>query len=95
MGKNETEEQKRKRLRKQLDDTHQWPCPFSFKFILPSNEGSVAALKAVFSDSAQFSSRPSRNGNYTAFTIVETVGSAEDVFTRYEAASVIEGIISL
>lgn len=95
MSITETEEQKRKRLRKQLDDTHQWPCSFSFKFILPANERAVAALKSIFSDLAQFSERPSRNGNYTAFTIVETVGSAEDVFARYESASAIKGIISL
>ena len=91
----ETEEQKRKRLEKQLDDTHNWPCPFSFKFILPANEASIAALKAIFTSSAQFSERPSRKGNYTAYTIIETVGSAEDVFMRYESAARIEGIISL
>jgi putative lipoic acid-binding regulatory protein len=49
----------------------------------------------MFSEAAQFSERPSRKGNYTAFTIVETVGSAQDVFARYEAAAAIEGIISL
>ena len=91
----ETEEQKRKRLQNQLDATHRWPCSFSFKFILPANESAVAALKSIFSDLAQFSERPSRNGNYTAFTIVETVGSAEDVFARYETASAIKGIIAL
>jgi putative lipoic acid-binding regulatory protein len=91
----ETEEQKRKRLQNQLDATHRWPCSFSFKFILPANPSSIAALKGMFSEAAQFSERPSRKGNYTAFTIVETVGSAQDVFARYEAAAAIEGIISL
>ena len=91
----ETEEQKRNRLRAQLDDTHSWPCSFSFKFILPSRPESVAQLKACFSDSAKFSERPSRNGNYIAFTVVENVGSAENVFERYESAAKINGIISL
>ena len=91
----ETEQQKRKRLEKQLDDTHQWPCPFSFKFILPANEVSIASLKAIFPPAAQFSERPSRKGNYTAYTIIETVGSAEEVIMRYESAARIEGIISL
>ena len=54
-----------------------------------------SCIEVDFSDLAQFSERPSRNGNYTAFTIVETVGSAEDVFARYETASAIKGIIAL
>jgi|TARA_B100000768_G_scaffold83327_1_gene78826 hypothetical protein len=91
----ETENQKRERLTKQLDDTHRWPCSFSFKFILPADEQSIAALRSVFSTSAQFSERPSRNGKYKSFTIVETVGSAEDVFSCYESAATIKGIISL
>ena len=91
----ENEEQKRDRLRAQLDDTHSWPCSFSFKFILPSRPESVTQLKACFSDSAEFSERPSRNGNYIAFTVVEIVGSAENVFERYEAAAKIKGILSL
>lgn len=95
MSQNETEEQKRERLRKQLDDTHTWPCDFTFKFIVPAEGGGDAQLQATFSDKARFSTRASRNGRYSAFTIVDRVHSAEDVFSRYEAAAVIPGIISL
>lgn len=95
MSQNETEAAKRERLRKQLDDTHTWPCEFSFKFIVASEEEGEAALKAIFSDAATFSSRASRNGRYTAFTIADQVNSAEEVFIRYEAAAKIPGIISL
>ena len=95
MNQHETEAAKRERLRKQLDDTHAWPCEFTFKFIVSSDEGGEAALKAIFSDGAKFSSRASRNGRYTAFTIADRVTSAESVFERYEAAAKIPGIISL
>ena len=43
MSQNETEVAKRERLRKQLDDTHTWPCEFTFKFIVASDEEGEAA----------------------------------------------------
>ena len=95
MSQHETDAAKRKRLRKQLDDTHKWPCEFTFKFIVSSDEGGEEALKAIFSETAKFNSRASRNGRYTAFTIADQVTSAESVFERYEAAARIPGIISL
>jgi len=95
MSQHETEAAKRERLRKQLDDTHAWPCEFTFKFIISSDENGETALKAIFSEAAKFSSRASRNGRYTAFTIADWVTSAESVFERYEAAAKIPGIISL
>ena len=95
MSQHETEAAKRERLRKQLDDTHEWPCVFTFKFIVSSDEGGEQALKPIFSEAAKFSSRASRNGRYTAFTIADQVTSAESVFERYEAAAQIPGIISL
>lgn len=91
----ESKEEQRARLKKQLDDTHQWPCAFTFKFILPTESDSESRLKGVFGSSAQFRHRPSRNGRYLAFTIIESVSCAEDVFQRYEDASSIPGIISL
>lgn len=95
MSQNETEAQKRERLRRQLDETHTWPCDFTFKFIVPAEGSGEEQLKATFSEEARFSTRASRNGRYAAFTIVDRVHSAEDVFVRYEAASRIPGIISL
>ena len=64
MSQNETEATKRERLRKQLDDTHTWPCEFSFKFIVASDEEGETALKSIFSDAATFGSRASHNGRY-------------------------------
>lgn len=95
MSQYETEAAKRERLRKQLDDTHAWPCDFTFKFIVSSIEDGESKLKDIFSNSAKFSTRASRNGRYTAYTIADRVNSAEEVFTRYEAAAQIPGIISL
>ncbi|MAI23360.1 MAG: DUF493 domain-containing protein [Flavobacteriales bacterium] len=95
MSQHETEAAKRERLREQLNDTHTWPCDFTFKFIVSSDGAGEADLRAIFSDAATFSFRASRNGRYTAFTISDSVMSAEEVFNRYESAAKIPGIISL
>ena len=95
MSKEETPEEKRERLRKQLDAFHDWPSAFTFKFVLPNDPIRVRQLKEIFGAAAVVSERPSRNGNYIGFTIQEVLPSAEYVFLRYEAAGAIEGIMSL
>jgi len=95
MKENETESEKRDRLRKQLDDFHQWPSLFLFKFILPNLPESLKLLKSGFGDSAKMKERVSKKGNYISVTIEEQVSSADVVFDRYEKAGEIPGIISL
>lgn len=95
MSKEETPEERRERLRKQLDAFHDWPSAFTFKFVLPNDPARIAELKKLFGVGAEYSERQSRNGNYISFTIQETLPSAEHVFVRYESASRIEGIMSL
>lgn len=95
MNKEETPEERRERLRKQLDAFHDWPSAFTFKFVLPNDPARIAELKAHFGVGAEVSERHSRNGNYISFTIREVLPSAEHVFLRYEAAGQIEGIMSL
>ena len=86
---------KKEQLRAQLNDTHTWPCVFKFKFIMPSKPENEATLRAIFGQGAQFQVRDSKNGNYRAVTVDETVSGPDDIFARYEAASSIPGILSL
>lgn len=95
MNTEESPEERRERLRKQLDAFHEWPSAFTFKFVLPNDPQRIEVLKGLFGVSAEFSHRESRNGNYIAFTIREVLPNAEHVFMRYEAAAGIEGIMSL
>lgn len=90
-----SKENDRKRMRKQLDVTHNWPCDFMFKFIVPKGNEHEAALRAIFGLKAKFKFRDSKTGKYRSFTIVDHVDSADAVFARYEAAAKIPGIISL
>jgi len=83
------------RMRKQLDATHTWPCDFMFKFIVPKGNENEAALRAIFGLKAKLQMKESSTGKYKAFTILDRVKSADEVFLRYEAAAQIPGIISL
>ena len=90
-----SKEDARDRMRKQLDETHTWPCDFMFKFIVPKGNENEAALRAIFGLKAKFKFKDSKTGKYRSFTIVDHVDSADAVFARYEAAAKIQGIISL
>jgi len=87
--------QDRERMRKQLNETHTWPCEFMFKFIVPKGNENEASLRAIFGLKSKFKARDSKTGKYRSFTIFHTVVSADEVFSRYEAAAKIPGIISL
>ncbi|MBM72169.1 MAG: DUF493 domain-containing protein [Crocinitomicaceae bacterium] len=90
-----SKESDRERMRKQLDETHTWPCDFMFKFIVPKCNENEAALRAIFGLKAKLNFKDSKTGKYRSFTIVDKVDSADAVFARYEAAAMIPGIISL
>ena len=85
----------RERMRKQLDETHTWPCEFMFKFIVPKGNENEAALRVIFGMKSKFKMKDSKTGKYRSFTIFDKVESADAVFNRYEAAAKIPGIISL
>jgi uncharacterized protein len=83
------------RLRQRLNEIHRWPSIYMFKFILPSDQERIIALKLIFGESAEFRERLSGKGNYTSVTVREMMLDADSIFDRYTKASTIEGIISL
>ncbi|MDA0729468.1 MAG: DUF493 family protein [Bacteroidetes bacterium] len=90
-----SDDTRREQLRRQLNETHEWPCVFKFKFIVPTKPENEAALRAIFGREANFVIRNSSKGNYRAVTVDEVVKGPDDIFARYEAASTIPGIVSL
>ena len=85
----------RERMRAQLNETHTWPSEFMFKFIVPKGNENEAALTAIFGLRSKFKLRDSKTGKYRSFTILDKVETADEVFSRYEAAAKIPGIISM
>lgn len=95
MSREQPKESDRERMRRQLNETHTWPCNFMFKFIVPKGNENEAALRVIFGLKAKFKFKDSKTGKYRSFTIVDKVDGADAVFARYEAAAKIPGIISL
>ncbi|ADE55577.1 DUF493 domain-containing protein [Coraliomargarita akajimensis] len=75
-----------------LNDNHDWPCPYTFKFIVP-----VDSAQEVLShfDVAPICERPSKSGRFISYTLEMTVTSAEHVLSLYGRVSHIKGVITL
>ena len=84
------------RIKRTLDETHDWPAIFLFKFIVPSDLEKIAKVQSLFnSETAEIRVTESRNGKYTSVSAREAVTSAEEVLEIYKKSSDIEGLIAL
>ena len=82
-------------LREELNKNHRWPSEFMFKFIVPSHEEKVTAIKALFGESAHYTMKWSSNVKFTSITVRAMMLHVDEIFEKYTEASKIEGIISL
>ena len=78
-----------------LDERHQWPSLYPFKFIVPEAKGKE--LKAVFPEAHKIETRASSSGRYTSFTFHCSMGSGREVLDTYARVHAlhIPGLISL
>ena len=80
-------------FKQKLDEHHQWPCTYMFKFIVPQNQ--TQQVLDLFESKDELRTRPSRHGRYISVTAKCTVASSDEVVAVYQAAAQIQGIISL
>jgi hypothetical protein len=80
-------------FKQRLDEHHQWPCTYMFKFIVPQNQ--TQKILDLFESRDDLRTRPSRHGRYMSITAKCTVASSEEVVAVYQAAAQIKGVISL
>lgn len=83
---------KREQFKTALDEHHQWPCPYIYKFIVPSEN--LDQLLELFPDE-QKQTRESKGGKYTSVTMTSHMCSAEEVMQVYEKAAKVPGLMSL
>lgn len=83
---------KYEQFKQALDDHHQWPCPYTYKFIMPTEN--LPQFAELFPEE-KTSSRESKSGKYTSVTMTTNMCSAEDVMAVYEKAATIPGLMSL
>ena len=79
-------------FKQQLDDEHNWPTDYMFKFVSPKRK--APEVRALFSKES-VTEKKSRAGNYISFTFKKVIYSSDEVVDIYERAKRIEGLISL
>jgi len=83
-------------LREKLLKTTKWPAIYMFKFIVKSDNQSVAQVNSLFNaDEAQIQSRSSKNGKYVSITAKEVMISADAIIDKYKEAAKIDGVMAL
>lgn len=79
-------------FKQKLDQQHDWPSLYMFKFIVPT--GKEEEVFALFPKN-DLTTKKSRKGNYTSVTAQVMMRSSEDVVEKYKAAHQIEGVMAL
>ncbi|MBK6541388.1 MAG: DUF493 family protein [Flavobacteriales bacterium] len=88
-------EETKLRLKERLDQVHEWPSVYMFKFIFEPEQSRLDAVLALFPPESQVLRRYSKGGKYLSITVTEVMMNADDVVDRYDRASAIDGIIVL
>jgi len=79
-------------FKQKLDQEHQWPTIYMFKFVVPSKK--VEEFIKVFGKET-LQSKKSKGGKYLSFTLKKMMNSSQEVVEIYLKARKIEGIIAL
>lgn len=85
-----------KSLREKLENNHDFPEDYLFKFIIPTDDAKLTEIYKVF-DGIKFTlgNRESKNGKYTACNINAFVLDADQVVRIYKEVATIENVILL
>jgi len=91
MDKNTFEE-----LRKKLEESiTSFPYIYMFKFIIKSDNKTMALVEVIFDNDADIIQKQSTKGNYISITVKQVVMSVDEIISIYEKAAEIEGVMSL
>lgn len=80
------------KFKEQLDEVHNFPTYYTFKFIVPRDRKEEVA--EIF-HGEKLSINASKNGKFFSITAKIYMHSSEDVILIYKKASKIEGIVAL
>lgn len=83
-------------LRKKLEESIiSFPYIYMFKFIIKSDNRTMALIEVIFDNDADIIQKQSTKGNYISITVKQVVLSVDEIISIYEKAAEIEGVISL
>lgn len=84
-------------LRRLLDDEHQWPGYYEFRFIAPSEtiDQVIDELNRVKGEREEISLKDSRTGKYVSVSLKKYISQTDEVIQIYQRIVKIKGVISL
>ena len=85
----------KQRLKEKLDQVHEWPGVYMFKFIFEPDAERLSQVLALFPPESEVLRKYSKGGKYLSLTVKEVMITADDVVDRYDRASEITGVIVL
>ena len=92
----QTREEFYKRLREELEMTHDWPVRYMFKFILPNEEENIRKVRERFADlEHDYKQNFSRNGKYVSLTFIARMNDPDEIISRYRKMEDIPGLIAI
>jgi len=80
-------------FKERLDGYYDWPCSYLFKFIAPHDR--LEEVVALFSSSAEVTTRRSAKGNYVSVTAEVEMGGSDEVLEVYRQAHEIGDVMAL
>lgn len=86
-----------KSLKKQLEESTDWPSVYLYKFIVPASSQNIAEIEEIFDGmGAEITTKDSSKGKYTSVSIRITMDSPDHIIEKYkEVGARVEGVISL
>jgi len=89
-----TEEELQK-FKEKIVETTTFPSVYMFKFIVPSENRSIALVENLFDAGTDIHTKESGSGKYTSITGMQVVVNVEEIMEVYKKASQIKGIMFL
>jgi hypothetical protein len=80
------------RLKLLLDENHQWPGDYLFKFIVPATE---CEHFLALTPALQWIKKPSSEGKYISMTANHRCQDSDEVLNIYRQVNTVKGIITL
>ena len=84
------------KFKERLDDVASFPADYTFKFIYPTSEETMAKIKTIFDKAnPSFDYKASKNRKYTSISVQIFALDSDQVINFYQEVSKIEGVIML
>jgi len=83
------------KLQQRLDEVHEWPSVYLFKFIMKPEEAILLQVQAFFPEEAEILRKYSRTGKFVSLSVREVMMSSDEVLARYRKVAQVEGVMIL